>query len=244
MLNNITIRGGLTLVICVFVAFLLTVIGVGYGALKLASNGLQDVQRNSVGLTRLNESSAKLLQARLALGSYETLFSVGKQTDDLLPAAHKVLIESNDDFHSYASGPFGSDDEQRLAHAVETARTALIDQAIEPEFKALGDNDFNTFRNIQGETANNYYASYAKAIDALEQLETDNQKVQAETAASRFRVATLLFAAIGAISIVIGVLARVGLSAAVIRPVNQTIRHFQRIAAGDLTIAVKVRSRN
>ena len=54
MLNNITIRGGLTLVICVFVAFLLTVIGVGYGALKLASNGLQDVQRNSVALTRLN----------------------------------------------------------------------------------------------------------------------------------------------------------------------------------------------
>jgi methyl-accepting chemotaxis protein-1 (serine sensor receptor) len=69
MLNNITIRGGLTLVIAVFVAFLLTVIGVGYGALKLASNGLQDVQRNSVALTRLNASSAKLLQARLALGS-------------------------------------------------------------------------------------------------------------------------------------------------------------------------------
>ena len=68
--------------------------------------------------------------------------------------------------------------------------------------------------------------------------------VQAETAASRFRIATLLFAAIGVISIVIGVMARVGLSAAVIRPVNQTIRHFQRIAAGDLTIAVKVRSRN
>ena len=244
MLNNITIRGGLTLVIGVFVAFLLTVIGVGYGALKLASNGLQDVQRNSVALTRLNVSSAKLLQARLALGSYETLFSVGKQTDDLLPAAHKVLVESNDDFHAYAAGPFSSDDEQRLAHAVETARSALVDQAIEPEFKALGDNDFNTFRNIQGETANNFYASYAKAIESLEQLETDNQKLQAETAASRFRVATLLFAAIGVISIVIGVLARVGLSAAVIRPVNQTIRHFQRIAAGDLTIAVKVRSRN
>jgi methyl-accepting chemotaxis protein-1 (serine sensor receptor) len=244
MLKNITIRGGLTLVISVFVAFLLTVIGVGYGALKLASNGLQDVQRNSVALTRLNTSSAKLLQARLALGSYETLFSVGRQTDDLLPAAHKVLVESNDDFRTYAAGPFSSDDEQRLAHAVETARSALVDQAIEPEFRALGDNDFNTFRNIQGETANNFYASYAKAIDALEQLETDNQKLQAETAASRFRDATLLFAAIGVISIVIGVLARVGLSAAVIRPVNQTIRHFQRIAAGDLTIAVKVRSRN
>ncbi|HEY2000124.1 methyl-accepting chemotaxis protein [Paraburkholderia sp.] len=244
MLNNITIRGGLTLVISVFVAFLLIVIGVGYGALKLASDGLQNVQHNSTALSHLNASSAKLLQARLALGSYETLFSVGKQTDDLLPAAHKVLIESNNDFQNYVSGPFGSDEEQRLAQAVQKARSALVDEAIEPEFKALSDNDFNTFRNIQGETANTFYASYAKAIDSLEQLQTDNQQRQAATAAARFRVATLVFGAIGAVAIVIGVMARVGLSAAVLKPVNQTIRHFQRIAAGDLTVAVKVRSRN
>jgi methyl-accepting chemotaxis protein-1 (serine sensor receptor) len=244
MLNNITIRGGLTLVISVFVAFLLTVIGVGYGALKLASNGLQDVQHNSIALTRLNASSAKLLQARLALGSYETLFSVGKQTDDLLPAAHKVLAASSDDFRGYMAGPFSSADEERMAHAVETARAALVDQAIEPEFKALADNDFNTFRNIQGETANNYYATYEKAIDTLQQLQIDNQQRQAETAGMRFRMATFAFGAIGVVSIVIGVMARVGLSAAVIKPVNQTILHFQRIASGDLTIAVKVRSRN
>lgn len=244
MLKNITIRGGLTLVISVFVAFLLIVIGVGYGALKLASDGLENVQHNSMALSHLNASSAKLLQARLALGSYETLFSVGKQTDDLLPAAHKVLVESNNDFQNYVSGPFGSDDEQRLAQAVQKARSALVDEAIEPEFKALADNDFNTFRNIQGETANGFYATYAKAIDALEQLQTDNQQRQADTAATRFRIATLVFGAIGIVAVVIGVMARVGLSAAVIKPVNQTIRHFQRIAAGDLTVAVKVRSRN
>ncbi|RFU46000.1 methyl-accepting chemotaxis protein [Paraburkholderia sp. DHOC27] len=244
MLGNITIRGGLTLVIGVFVAFLLTVIGVGYGALKLASNGLEDVQHNSIALTRLNASSAKLLQVRLSLGSYETLFSVGKQTDDLLPAAHKVLNQSTEDFRSYMAGPFGSEDEEHLAHAVETARAALVDQAIEPEFKALADNDFNTFRNIQGETANNFYATYAKAIDSLQQLQIDNQQRQAQTAATRFRIATFAFGAIGVAAIVIGMMARVGLSAAVVKPVNQTIRHFQRIAAGDLTIAVRVRSRN
>jgi methyl-accepting chemotaxis protein-1 (serine sensor receptor) len=40
------------------------------------------------------------------------------------------------------------------------------------------------------------------------------------------------------------VMARIGLSAAVIKPVNATIKHFERIAAGDLTIAIKSRSRN
>jgi methyl-accepting chemotaxis protein-1 (serine sensor receptor) len=244
MFNNITIRGGLTLILSVFVGFLLTVIGVGYGALKLTNQGLEAVQHSASALMQLKASSEKVLQVRLALGSYETLFSVGKQTDDLLPAAHKVLEESTAAFHSYAGGPFASDDEKRLAQAVEQARAALIDRAIEPEFKALGDNDFNTFRTIQGETANTYYAAYSKAIDALDRLQTVEGQRQTETAAERLRLSRLLFGAIGVIGVVVGMLARAGLSAAVVKPVTRTISHFRSIAAGDLTISVKTRSRN
>jgi methyl-accepting chemotaxis protein I, serine sensor receptor len=60
MLNNITIRGGLTLLISVFAAFLLTVIGVGYGALKLANGSLDDTQRSAVALSHLNKCAAIL----------------------------------------------------------------------------------------------------------------------------------------------------------------------------------------
>src|ERR1700761_6205577 len=91
MLNNLTIRGGLTLVISVFVAFLLTVIGVGYGALKLTSSGLEEVRHRASTLEELKGSSEQLLQVRLALSSYETLFSAAKPTDGLLSAAHKAL---------------------------------------------------------------------------------------------------------------------------------------------------------
>ena len=244
MLNNLTIRGGLTLIICVFVAFLLTVIGVGYGALKHTSDGLRDLQRSSAALASLKTSSEKLLQVRLALGSYETLFSIGKDTDGLLAAAHTMLVDSNNDFRTYASGPFASADEQKLAQAVAQARDALVNQAIEPEHKALVDNDFNTFRTIQGETADRYYKVYAKAIDALEHLQVDAQRRGADDIAQRFRIAGLLFAAIGVISIVVGVVARAMMSAALIKPVKRTISHFQSIAAGDLTISVRTRSRN
>ncbi|WP_281663867.1 methyl-accepting chemotaxis protein [Paraburkholderia fungorum] len=244
MLNNLTIRGGLTLVISVFVAFLLIVIGVGYGALKLANSSLDETQHSAVALSHLKASSEKLLQVQLALGSYQTLFSVGKQTDELLSAAHKVLVESNKDFSSYMAGPFASEAEKKLAQSVEQARSALVDKAIEPEFKALTDFDFNTFRNIQGETANAFYAAYSKSIDTLQRVQMDSQRQQAETAAQRFQMATLLFAGIGAIALVIGVMARVGLSAAVIKPVNATIKHFERIAAGDLTISIRSKSRN
>ncbi|HTH61612.1 MAG TPA: methyl-accepting chemotaxis protein [Paraburkholderia sp.] len=244
MLKNLTIRGGLTLVISVFVAFLLIVIGVGYGALKLTSSGLEDVQHRASTIAKLRTSSEQLLQVRLALGSYETLFMAAKPTDGLLPAAHKTLEESTAAFRSYATGPFASDEEKQLTQAVEQARAALVDHAIEPEFNALKDYDFNTFHTIQGETANRFYAAYAKAIAALNQLQTAESEHQAETAAQRLNIATLLFGAIGVIGVVVGLIARAGLSAAVVKPVNRTISHFRSIAAGDLTISVGSRSRS
>ncbi|CAB3780601.1 Methyl-accepting chemotaxis protein I [Paraburkholderia ultramafica] len=46
------------------------------------------------------------------------------------------------------------------------------------------------------------------------------------------------------IALVIAVAARIALSAALIKPVNATVKHFERIAAGDLTVVIKVKSRN
>ncbi|MEM5311325.1 methyl-accepting chemotaxis protein [Paraburkholderia sp. JHI869] len=244
MLGNITIRRGLTLVIGIFVAFLLTVIGVSYGALKITNDSLHDAQRGAQSLDALKTSSERLLQVRLALGGYETLFSVGKATDGLLDKAHQVLVNSNKEFAQYSAGPFEDPEEARLAQAVSSAREALVSQALEPEYKSLVDNDFNTFRTIQGETADRYYAAYAKAIDALESWQAARQQQDADTAAQRFRLSLIVFGLIGVVGVAIGVIARVGLAAAVVKPVNHAIRHFERIAAGDLTVDVRVRSKN
>ncbi|WP_035515000.1 methyl-accepting chemotaxis protein [Paraburkholderia nodosa] len=244
MLGNITIRRGLTLVIGIFVAFLLTVIGVSYGALKITNDSLHDAQRGAQSLDALKTSSERLLQVRLALGGYETLFSVGKATDGLLDKAHQVLVNSNKEFALYSAGPFDDPEEARLAQAVSSAREALVSQALEPEYKSLVDNDFNTFRTIQGETADRYYGAYAKAIDALESWQAARQQQDADTAAQRFRLSLIVFGLIGVVGVAIGVFARVGLAAAVVKPVNHAIRHFERIAAGDLTVDVRVRSKN
>ena len=244
MLRNITIRGGLTLVIGIFVAFLLIVIGVSYGALKITNDSLRDAQRGAQSLNALKTSSEQLLQVRLTLGSYETRFSVGKSTDGMLDQAHQMIANSDKAFASYSAGPFDDSDEARLAQAVGAARKALVDEALEPEYKALVDNEFNIFRTIQGETADGYYSTYAKAIDALEAWQAARQQHDADTAAQRFRFSLIVFGVIAVVGVTIGVIARAGLAAAVVKPVSHAIRHFERIAAGDLTVDVKVRSNN
>ncbi|WP_206955820.1 methyl-accepting chemotaxis protein [Trinickia acidisoli] len=244
MLDNIKIRAGLTATLCVFAAFLMTVIGVGYDTLRHAMDGFQDAQLSSSALASLNASSEKLLQARLTLSSYEILFHVGKPTDGLLDEAKGLLAESNRDFDAYARRPYSSENERALAASVGQARAALVNQAIEPEYKALVNGDFMSFRTIQGDVADRSYRVYAKAIDALETLQSDAQHRSAEALTQRFRTSVLLFAGIGAAALLICFVARALLTRALIEPIDRAIAHFGRIAGGDLTGSIAQNSSN
>jgi methyl-accepting chemotaxis protein I, serine sensor receptor len=239
VLKNITIRGGLTLVIGLFMAFLLAAIGVGFGALKLANHGLNESQRSAQALSNLRSSSEKLLRVRIALSTYETLFSGGNVDDKLLPAARRMLDDSTREFQLYAAGPFPSDDEERLAEEGARARSKLVNDAIDAQFKALENYDSTTFSKIQGETANTYYAEYAKVLDALEKIQSEKSQHVADAASARLNASTWVFAAIGVIGLLLGMAARASLSAALVKPVQRTVEHFRSIAAGDLTVSVQ-----
>ncbi|MEX3829680.1 methyl-accepting chemotaxis protein [Paraburkholderia sp. BR14263] len=90
MLGNITIRRGLTLVIGIFVAFLLTVIGVSYGALKITNDSLHDAQRGAQSLDALKSSSERLLQVRLALNAAVEAARAGEQGRGFAVVASEV----------------------------------------------------------------------------------------------------------------------------------------------------------
>ncbi|QCP49735.1 HAMP domain-containing protein [Trinickia violacea] len=243
MFKRFTIRGGLTLTIAGYTLALIATMAVGMLGLQQSNGALEQMYAtDTAALTHLKTSSERMLQVRLALGNFETLFSMGRASDDLLPKAHAVLKDSDDNWAAYLTKP-RTGDEAHLADAVQAARAALVAQAIEPEFQALTQNDFNTFRTIQAQTADALYARYAQAMTALEALQVAHQKTRYDDAQALFHRLLIAAAAIAVAAFVIGVFARAALVAAVVRPIDGAVRHFERIAAGDLTGAVNV-SRN
>ncbi|CAN7330605.1 methyl-accepting chemotaxis protein [Trinickia sp. LjRoot230] len=243
MLNRLTIRGGLTLTIAGYTLALIATMSVAMLGLNRSNDALRQMYAtDTAALTHLKTSSERMLQVRLALSSYETLFAMGEASDDMLPKAHAVLKESDGEWAEYLRKPRDTE-ENKLADAVSTARKALIDAGVEPEFKALQDNDFNAFRNTQGRTANQLYARYDAAIGALEALQMQHQRERYDHAQQEFRTLALAAAMMALVALVVGMLARTGIVAAVVRPIDSAIRHFERIAAGDLTGAIDA-SRN
>ncbi|MGN6805250.1 MAG: methyl-accepting chemotaxis protein [Trinickia sp.] len=243
MFNRLTIRGGLTLTIAGYTLALIATMVVAMLGLNQSNDALRQMYAtDTAALTHLKTSSERMLQLRLALASYETLFAMGEASDDMLPKAHDVLKQSDTEWTEYLRKPRDAE-ETTLANNVGEARKALIDQGIEPEFKALTDNDFNAFRNIQGRTANQLYARYDAAITALEALQVRHQQARYDRAQQAFHTLALAAAAMAFVAFVIGIIARTALVAAVVRPIDSVIRHFERIASGDLTGAIDT-SRN
>jgi methyl-accepting chemotaxis protein I, serine sensor receptor len=232
MFKHVTIRGGLTLTIAGYTLALVATMIVGMLGLARSNGALEQMYATDTAvLSPLNTSGERMLQTRLALANFETLFSMGRASDALLPKARALLKESDDNWSAYLARP-RDDDESRAADAVRSARAA---QAIEPEFQALAQNDFNAFHTIQAQTADALYAPYQQAMSALEALQAARQAARVDGAKAQFHVMMIAAAAIAACAFLVGLFARAALLAAVVKPIDKAVRHFERIASGDLS---------
>jgi methyl-accepting chemotaxis protein-1 (serine sensor receptor) len=238
MLKNFTIRRGLTITIAGYTAALVVVLLAAVACLRQSSQALEQMYTtDTVALTHLKTSSERLLQVRLSLGSFETLFMMGKAGDDLLPNARKTLKVSDDEFNAYLAKPRDAQEEP-LAQAAKTTRDALIKKAIDLEFNALSQNDFTTFRTLQVQTADGLYAAYDHAMSALEAFQIAHQQARYAQAQSRFQTVATAAALIAIVALVLGFAARGALGAAVMKPIDSAIHHFEQIARGDLTATI------
>jgi len=240
MFKRLTIQNGLTLTIAGYTLALIAAMLVAVLGLKQSNDALkQTYATDTVAITRLKTSSELMLQVQMALGNYETLFSMGRASDDLLPKARAVLKASDDNWSAYLAKPRNAE-ESRAANAVQAARAALIKQALEPEFQQLSDNDYYKFHTTRGE-ADPLNARYAQAMNALEALQVDHQQARFDQAQAQFHRLMVAAAMIALAALGIGLFARAALAAVIGRPLTRMQSMMSEIASSqDFTRRVPV----
>ncbi|MGF6760880.1 two-component system chemotaxis sensor kinase CheA [Paraburkholderia sp. GAS33] len=240
MFKRLTIQNGLTLTIAGYTLALIATMLVAVLGLKQSNDALkQTYATDTVAITHLKTSSELMLQVQLALGNYETLFSMGRASDDLLVKARAVLKASDDNWAAYLAKPRNAE-ESRAADAVQAARAALIKQALEPEFQQLSQNDYYKFHTTRGE-ADPLNARYAQAMNALEALQVDHQQARFEQAQAQFHRLMVGAALIALAALGIGLLARAVLASVIGRPLTRMQSMMSEIASNqDFTRRVPV----
>lgn len=238
-MGNITIRTALASTIAGYTGALVLVIAASVTVLNESNTALEKIySEETAALTHLGNSNEALLQARVDLGAYETLVAQGKETGPVLEQVHAMVAASDREFAAYGSQPLSTDAEVSLAKALAAAREQWMRQVLKPEVAALDQDDFASFRSAERAEPEGLFASYKQAVHAMEAFQVREQQAHFEASQRRFRALLALFAVVGTASICIGVLALRFLSRSVIKPIDGTILHFERIAAGDLASPV------
>ncbi|MGN6314994.1 methyl-accepting chemotaxis protein [Trinickia sp.] len=241
MLRMTNIRAALTVTVVGYTGALVMVIAASIAGLKSANHALEQMYSvQTAALTALGDSSENLLQARVDLGSYETLVAQGKPTAPTLERVHAALAASDRSLAAYTALSPENETETSLADALRTARGKVLQQIIAPEVSALDQDDFASFRMIERQASEALFSNYKQSARQLMDFQVREQKKHFSAAQVRFLALLSLFGAVGVGSVVFALLARVMLRAAVIEPIDTAIDHFERIAAGDLTSRIDV----
>ncbi|CAE6890055.1 methyl-accepting chemotaxis protein [Paraburkholderia domus] len=235
MFSNTSIRTALTITIAGYTAALMLVIATSIAGLETANTALDRMySEETAALRHLGASSEALLQVRVDLGAYETLVAQGKPTDAVLARVHEEQTASDHELAAYAAQPPSNEVERKLADALRAKRELLMKQALGPEIAALDQNDFMSFRTTQRQAPDTLFSDYRNAVRALEDFQAEQQRARFVSAQQRFHILLWLFGAIGSAAMILGLVARSALTNSIVRPIDAAIRHFERIAAGDL----------
>ncbi len=129
------------------------------------------------------------------------------------------------------------------ADAVADAFNQLSSRGLEPQYEALTRNNESAFRAAKRE-GDQLNLAYMQANEAF--INYASTRGQNLMAGYQSTMATFGYVGLGALFLVIlsVVLVRIGMMRVVIRPLQEAVHHFERIAQGDLSHKIAERGRN
>ncbi|WP_101506724.1 methyl-accepting chemotaxis protein [Erwinia sp. B116] len=245
MLRRIKIRTALSLMVFSLTALLLCVGLLGLVAVQSGNKSFAHVDKEVLpGLVALNESSELLLRGRLDLRLYESLIGKGDT------ATAKVALErargkvegAAAKWQQYLTFP-QSEAEKVIADEMAAHRDTLMTTFITPAFAALEAGNLDEYRQRAGQSTT-LYAAFDKASKALVAFKLQSIDLAWEESNSRVKSMQLTLTFAIAVALLLAGLAWWVMTRLVVKPLNQAIGVFDRIAEGDLRARIDVSGKN
>jgi len=245
MFRKIKIRTALSLMVFSLTALLLFVGVLGLVAVQSGNKSFARVDTEVLpGLVALNESSELLLRGRLDLRLYESLTGNGEteKAKVALDRARGKIDNATAKWQEYLKYP-QSGEEQAIATEMATARDTLMTTFIDPAFVALQAGKLDEYRQFAGKSTA-LYAAFDKASKALVAWKLKSIDIAYEDSSSRVdRMKYVLYISI-ACALILSALAWSVMTRLIVKPLNNVINVFDRIAEGDLRARIDVTGKN
>ena len=239
MFKNVTIRARLTLALGLFMVLLVVGAAAGLLSLQQSNASLRDIYRNDMASSRsLAQTTISTLTARVTLSRIEFIADP-TEIKTAIERVRQNLKAADDAWGAYAAKPM-SDSEKPLADAVISARGKVVNEGIVPALKAIESGDIPDFHAKTVMDVPRLFSDYTKAMVALADLQNKTAENRYLAAQARYTLVMWLVGIGLVIGLLVGIITQITLTRAVVGPIDDAIKHFERIAGGDLTQRIEV----
>ncbi|AJP59202.1 hypothetical protein UC34_24110 [Pandoraea vervacti] len=239
MFKNVTIRARLTLALGLFMVLLVIGAAVGLVSLRQSNASLQEIYTNDMASARfLAQTTISTQAARVTLSRIEFIADP-TEIKSAIDSVRNNLKKADDSWASYAALPM-NDGEKALADAVIAARSKVSNDGILPALKAIESGDIPDFHAKTVMDVPRLFADYTKAMTALADLQVKNAEERYLAAQARYTMVMWMVGVGLALGLLIGIVTQITLTRAIVGPINDAIKHFEKIAGGDLTARIDV----
>ncbi|CAG9185283.1 methyl-accepting chemotaxis protein [Cupriavidus pampae] len=242
--QNIQIRTLLRGAMGSLTAILLLVGGAGLHGISQSNDALKETYSNQLASAQaLSEAMIGTTRVRLAL---DRGVMPGAENEDLKKHVDrsKLFVDSSDTaWQRYMALPQG-DEEKALATELLRKRQDFFSKGVTPLQQALLAQNRDEALRLARDVLPELQRSLSTAHEALEKFQMQAGKENFEGAQTRFERLRVMAVVLIALGILIAIVGTLTLHRAIVRPVEEALGVFERMARGDLTSRIVSVSRN
>ncbi|TRW90657.1 methyl-accepting chemotaxis protein [Candidatus Methylobacter oryzae] len=237
MLNNLTIKARLILVLGLMSLLAITLGTLGLNGMKKSNEGLHTVYVDrTVPVGQLSEIKAKILANRLAIANS---LAFKEETQKNAELVRQNIVDINKIWDEYMA-TFLTEEEKRLADRFALDRKRFVAEGLNPATEYLLAGNIEAAEKTVRESVRPLFIPVGKGIDALVQLQLDVAKQEYEAAQVRYDDSRF----ISIVLLAVGLLLSVFIGFMLVRGISRSLMIMQQfaesLAKGDLTARINL----
>ncbi|WP_059415755.1 methyl-accepting chemotaxis protein [Cupriavidus basilensis] len=241
--NNIQIKTLLRGAMALLSVLLVLVGAAGLHGISSSNAALQETYGNQLASAQaLSETMLGTTRMRLALDR-GVMPGAGGEGKAVVDRSMTFVDSADAAWKRYAALP-QSAEEKALADEVDRKRRDFMEKGIKPLQKALLENNAEQALALAKNELPDMQRSLATAYEALQGYQFRTGEENFNLAQSGFQSVRMLSFALIALGLVVAALSTLALHRAIVRPVEEALSVFERMAGGDLTSRIVNVSRN
>ncbi|PKH23144.1 methyl-accepting chemotaxis protein [Enterobacterales bacterium CwR94] len=238
MLNRVSIRLGLLMLLAMMTLMLLAVSVMGISAIKKGNEALDVVNRiQGIELNSLFQSNSALLRTRATAALVIRKMEIGLPDEAKTHAerARSYVVLSTQELTRFVDAGTVTAHGKTLADAVVLTFNTYLQQGITPMLAALDKQDADAYYTLLEGDISRLAADYANAVAAFGTYADQVTETRMAQAISNQEKLTWLITGCGLLTLGLIVLAWQLLRVMLLRPLQGAIGHLEAVAAGDLS---------